>query len=103
MQTVQEMDEFGLGENPADFLEILKISPQENIVQNPKNNPAVILTGGLNDSEVPAYMPLKYVKALKDASWSNVFTRIEKEGHFTKRELEFREAHDAALIESLIV
>jgi protease II len=101
-QTVQEGDEFGLATNPVDFLNILKISPQENIVKNPKTNPAVVLTGGLHDSEVPVYMPLKYIKALHDSNWKNAYMRISNEGHFTKPSLEFREAEDAALIESLI-
>jgi hypothetical protein len=101
-QTVQESDEFGLATNPMDFLNILQISPQENIVKNPKRNPAVLLTGGLHDSEVPAYIPLKYVKALHDSNWKNAYIRNDNEGHFTKRSLEFREAEDAALLESLL-
>jgi protease II len=101
-QTVQEADEFGLATNPVDFLNILKISPQENIVKNPKQHPAILLTGGLLDSEVPVYMPLKYIKALHDSNWKNAYMRITNEGHFTKQNLEFREAEDAALIESLI-
>lgn len=101
-QTVQEGDEFGLATNPVDFLNILKISPQENIVKNPKRNPAILLTGGLHDSEVPVYMPLKYIKALHDSNWKNAYMRISNEGHFTKLSLEFREAEDAALIESMI-
>jgi oligopeptidase B len=101
-QTVQESDEFGLATNPVDFINILKISPQENIVKNPKQNPAILLTGGLNDSEVPVYMPLKYVKALRDSHWKNAYMRISAEGHFTKRSLEFKEAEDAALLETLL-
>jgi len=101
-QTVQESDEFGMATNPVDFINILKISPQENIVKNPKNNPAILLTGGLHDSEVPVYMPLKYVKALHDSNWKNAYMRIDAEGHFTKRSLEFKEAEDAALLESLL-
>lgn len=101
-QTVQETDEFGLVDNPLDFYEVSKISPQENIVKNPKHNPAILLTGGIKDSEVSCYMPVKYIKALKEANWKNTYVRVDNEGHFTARENEHREATDAALIESLL-
>jgi len=100
--SLQEADEFGLSTNPIDFLEIFKISPQENIIQNPITNPVILLTGGATDKEVPLYMPLKYAKALRDADWSQVYLRAEKEGHFTAKSNEFREAEDAALCEATI-
>jgi len=102
-QTLQEADEFGLADNPVDFLELSKISPQETIIEHPKKNPAVLLTGGFLDPEVPVYMPLKYARALQAADWRNVYVRLEKdEGHFTQKNREFREALDAAICDSFI-
>ena len=102
-QTLQEADEFGLADNPVDFIEITKISPQETIIDKPMKNPTVLLTGGFLDPEVPFYMPLKYAKALQKAGWSNVYVRLEKdEGHFTRPTREFREAQDAAICDSFI-
>jgi len=100
--TLQETDEFGLATNPVDFSEILKISPQENIVKDPARNPAVLLTCGLHDPAVPLQGPLKYAKALRDSNWKDVYLRVEKEGHFTLRNNEQKEAEDAALCEYLI-
>lgn len=100
--SIQEIDEFGISTDPVVFSEVLDISPQENIVQNPPINPAVLLTGGRNDPAVPLYQPLKYVKALRDANWKQVYLRADKEGHFTKKSNEYREAEDAALCEAII-
>jgi protease II len=101
LQTEAETEEFGLTyNNPVDFVEIMKISPYENIIKTPIN-PVILLTGGTNDTEVGSYMPLKYAKRLRDFEWKNVFCRIARnEGHFTVNEL--GEAMDGALCEYFI-
>lgn len=100
-QTEAETEEFGLTyNNPVDFVEIVKISPYENIIKTPIN-PVILLTAGTNDTEVGAYMPLKYAKRLRDFEWKNVFCRVARnEGHFTVNEL--GEAMDGALCEFFI-
>ena len=105
-QTVQESDEFGLIKNESnvtDFVALARISPYENVIDNPVVAPAVLLTAGTNDSEVPASMPLRFAKRLQQKGWKNVYCRIAVgEGHFTDRNKEYGEAHDAALCESII-
>jgi len=97
-QVIQEIDEFGyVANDPTAFLEVAKISPYENVPEKPQKNPAVLLTGGINDPEVMLYMPLKFVKRLHDAGWKNAVIRITNEGHFTADN--HSEAHDAALCE----
>jgi hypothetical protein len=97
-QVIQEMDEFGyVANDPSAFLEVAKISPYENVPENPRKNPAVLLTGGIKDPEVMVYMPLKFVKRLHDVGWKKTVIRITDEGHFTIDNKS--EAHDAALCE----
>jgi protease II len=105
-QAVQESEEFGLvknSNNVTDFIALAKVSPYENVPANPIVSPVVILTGGTNDSEVPASMPLRFAKRLQQNGWKNVYCRIQAgEGHFTDRDKEYAEANDGALCESII-
>ena len=99
-QVMQESEEFGyVAEDPVGFMAIAKVSPYENVVEKPKRNPAVILTGGIKDPEVEVYMPVKFVKRLHDAGWQNAVVRIADEGHFTAADSKYSEAHDAAMCE----
>jgi len=99
-QVMQESEEFGyVAEDPVGFMAIAKVSPYENVIEKPRTNPAVLLTGGLNDPEVEVYMPLKFAKRLHDAGWKNAVVRIADEGHFTAIGSEHAEAHDAAMCE----
>jgi len=102
-QTEAETEEFGLTyNNPLDFVEIVKISPYENIIKT-AINPVILLTGGTNDTEVGIYMPLKYAKRLRDFEWKNVFCRVAHgEGHFTDNDKEMGEALDGALCDYFI-
>jgi dienelactone hydrolase len=106
LQSVQEEDEFGFihgEEQVADFVELAKLSPYENVTKQPKVNPVMLLTAGTNDSEVPAAMPLRYVVRLQNNGWKNALCRIEVgEGHFTNRNKERGEAYDGALCESFL-
>ena len=62
-----------------------------------------MLTAGTNDTEVGPYMPLKYVKRLRDFNWKNVFCRVAKgEGHFTNKGKEDGEALDAAICDYFV-
>ena len=107
LQAKQETDEFGLVETPEqvlDFIALSQISPYENI-QVPDNSatPAVLLTAGTNDSEVPAFMPIRYAKRLQNYGWENAFCRVEVgEGHFTNLDDESGEARDGAFCESFL-
>lgn len=102
-QVMQESEEFGyVANDPVGFMEIARVSPYENIPENPKRNPAVILTGGVSDPEVELYMPLKFVKQLHDAGWKNAVIRVAEEGHFTNQD-NLGEAYDAALCEYFLL
>jgi len=103
-QTLQETDEFGYVErDPVGFKYIFEISPYENAPSKPGVNPAVLVTAGTNDAEVPHFQPVRYSKRLNDLGWKNVFCRIaQDEGHFTKQKGESSEALDAAILESFL-
>jgi Prolyl oligopeptidase family len=107
LQAKQETDEFGLVETPEqvlDFISLSQISPYENVnfPLKPKT-PAVLLTAGTNDSEVPAFMPIRYAKRLQTYGWENAFCRVEVgEGHFTNLGNESGEAFDGAFCESIL-
>jgi protease II len=101
LQCPQESDEFGyISSSAVDFAEIMKISPYENIKPHPPRNPAVILTAGINDPEVPMAMPIRYATKAQNMGWRNVVCRIENEGHFVKNT--DGNAQDAALCEYYI-
>uniref|UniRef100_A0A6C0DR63 Peptidase S9 prolyl oligopeptidase catalytic domain-containing protein n=1 Tax=viral metagenome TaxID=1070528 RepID=A0A6C0DR63_9ZZZZ len=103
-QTLQESDEFGYVEHdPVGFKYNFEISPYENAPLKPKVNPAVLLTTGTNDAEVPHFQPVRYAKRLNDLGWKNVLCRVaEDEGHFTKLKGESGEALDAAILDSFL-
>lgn len=102
-QVMQESEEFGyVVDDPVGFMAIAKISPYENVLDKPRRNPAVLLTGGFKDPEVELYMPVKFVKRLHDAGWKNAVVRIADEGHFTSTDAAYSEAHDAALCEHFL-
>jgi len=101
LQCPQESDEFGyITDSAADFTEIMKISPYENIKPHPPRNPAIILTAGINDPEVPMAMPIRYATKAQAQGWRNVVCRVENEGHFVKNT--DGQAQDAALCEYYI-
>ena len=103
-QTLQETDEFGYVEHdPVGFKYNFEISPYETAPSKPKVNPAVLLTTGTNDAEVPHFQPVRYAKRLNDLGWKNAFCRVAPdEGHFTKLKGESGEALDAAVLESFL-
>ena len=102
-QTLQEADEFGYVEHdPLGFKANFEISPYETAPTKPAVNPGVLVTAGINDSEVPHFQPIRYIKRLQDLGWHNVFCRVAKnEGHFTQVG-GFDEALDAAVLESFL-
>jgi protease II len=101
LQCPQESDEFGyISDSAVDFAEIMKISPYENIKPHPPRNPAIILTAGINDPEVPMAMPIRYATKAQASGWRHVLCRVENEGHFVKNT--DGHAQDAALCEHYI-
>jgi protease II len=104
LQAIIETDEFGYAlTDPVQFYEVLKISPYENVPNNPIVQPVYVLTTGTNDPEVPSYMPVKYAKRLRMNNIKNVVCRIQNnEGHFTSKTAESAEALDGAICESFL-
>lgn len=89
--TVLEYDEFG---NPAkymeDFLTNLKLSPCDNIPPGGCPNVAVLCRSALNDSEVYAYEPVKWITRLRKAETKRNMEKIlvlkDGQGHFAPEE-----------------
>jgi protease II len=106
IDSILETEEFSFTTtDPAIFKEIFDYSPYENIPNiHTKNNkgPGLLLTGGLNDSQVEAYMPIKYAKKSRQSNWRAICRIQENEGHYTIPEHEKYEATDAAIIEMML-
>ncbi len=92
--TVIESEEFGNpAEGPAEFIQIAKTSPIDNLPKEGISNMHVILRTGENDRQVYAYEPLKFaqrlrgsqtpaeVRATKDPAGVYVYCG-KNEGHF---------------------
>jgi hypothetical protein len=66
--TVLELEEFGNpAEGPAEFFQIAKQSPINNLPENGVRNMNVILRTGENDRQVYAYEPVKFAQRLRGA------------------------------------
>jgi oligopeptidase B len=62
--TTQEFGEWGDPKNPEDYRSMLSYSPYDNV--GTRDYPAMLVTTGLWDSQVPYWEPVKWVARLRD-------------------------------------
>ncbi|EPJ45484.1 MAG: protease II [Osedax symbiont Rs2] len=62
--TTNEYDEWGNPNNADDYQQILKYSPYDNIVA--QDYPHILVTTGLQDSQVQYFEPMKWVAKLRE-------------------------------------
>jgi oligopeptidase B len=61
--TIGEYEQWGHPDDPATFAYLLSYSPYENVTAQPY--PHLLVTGGLNDLQVPYWDPAKWVAKLR--------------------------------------
>jgi oligopeptidase B len=73
--TTGEYDEWGNPNEKADYYDILKYSPYDNV--SPTAYPHVLVTTGLYDSLVPYWEPAKWVAKLREYKTNHTLTLLK--------------------------
>lgn len=67
--TTLEYDQWGDPNNKEHYDYMLSWSPQDNV--KPRKYPAILATGGLNDTQVPYFSPAKWVAKIRENNLGN--------------------------------
>ena len=67
--TTLEYDQWGDPNNKEHYEYMLSWSPQDNV--KPRKYPAILATGGLNDTQVPYFSPAKWVAKIRENNLGN--------------------------------